>query len=244
MLWPASCLVCRRPLKEGVLCRRCLPEPLDLIRQPRCVVCFCPAVALDACQRCELCALFPPVFGRIRFLWHYRGNARDLITCMKYKPSLRLCRNAAQALAERIFELFPCPDWDMIVPLPASIQSERERCFNQCLVIARALCSRLGAQGHAGPETSALFHQGCRHAQASLAHNRRILNVKNAFRAEPSRVCGAHILLVDDVITTGATGATAAVCLLRAGAATVDLIALAKAGAWDECRHEIYQKIR
>ena len=243
-LWPAPCLVCGRPLKAGVLCRRCLPKAEDLFNQPRCALCFSAAANLDASQRCELCRMIPPVFNQIRYLWLYREDARDLIACMKYRPSPKLCKAAASMLAETLYAIYPFPDWDLIVPLPSSRRSERERCFNQCLVLARALQAKLSESHPTRLDTFALRHQGCKHAQASLDHSRRISNVKGAFCADPVKVRGARILLVDDVITSGATSATAAVALLEAGAAAVDLIALAKAAVWDQRRHDIYKGVR
>ncbi|NLF24880.1 MAG: ComF family protein [Deltaproteobacteria bacterium] len=180
----------------------------------------------------------------MRYLWLYKENARDLIACMKYRPSPQLCKIAASVLAEALDMLYPLPDWDLIVPLPSSRRSERKRCFNQCLVLARALQEKLSGSHPAKLDTSALRHLGCKHAQASLDHDRRISNVKGAFWADPIRVRGARILLVDDVITSGATSATATVALLKAGAVAVDLIALAKAHAWEERRYEIYKEIR
>jgi len=179
----------------------------------------------------------------MRFIWRYQGAAREFITSMKYRPSLKLCTLAAHELAQSVFELFPFPDWDIIVPLPSSSLSLKTRCFNQCLILARALHFVLKGRSPARLEPSALHHTGGRHPQASLAHNLRIHNVQGVFKAQAHKVRGAHVLLVDDVITTGATSAAAAAALIQAGAGPVDLIALARAQVWEEYRHEIYRRI-
>jgi len=243
VIWPPRCLVCGRPLGHGVLCLRCRPESEAESEIQRCFRCFSPAPDLDGGGICPACRLFPPPFDRLRHLWRYHGEARDLITIMKYRPSRALCLEIGRALAGAAPVLFGPPDWGAIVPVPASAASLRRRSFNQCLLFARAIRGALGS-GAPPVRLDALRHFGRRPSQASLSRSRRIVNIRGAFSAEKKAVSGLRLLLVDDVITTGATAASAAIALLEAGAAGVDLIAAARAAAWQQYRWAIYSGIR
>jgi predicted amidophosphoribosyltransferase len=171
-------------------------------------------------------------------LWSYTGNARDYITAMKYRPSVWLCRNAGQLLADYLVPLFVNCRWDMIVPIPSSINSLQDRGFNQCLIMARPVAKA----AHASISALTLRHAGCRAAQASLHTAKRIANVRRSFAAAQTAK-GKRILLLDDVITTGATSTSAGLALIKAGARSVDLLALARASTWEQHRQIIYRKM-
>lgn len=129
--------------------------------------------------------------------------------------------------------------WDAIVPMPASAHSRAVRGFNQCEVIAtqlRGAALRSPSTGSAPPlERMILRHHGGRPAQASLGLKQRMRNVRQLFSAGSGAV-GKRVLLVDDVITSGATVWAASVALLEAGAHSVELFTLARGAAWHESR--------
>jgi len=171
-------------------------------------------------------------------MWRYDGIARETLRIMKYRPSRRLCALTAARIAPTLPALFPTPDWDIIVPLPASRASLRTRGFNQCVIIGQA-----AARALARPLTlDALAHRGGSRAQASLPHAARIGNVARSFHAVAHRVAKRRVLLIDDVCTTGATSAAAGRVLLDAGAAAIDLFTLARAAAWEEYRDIIRRR--
>ena len=159
---------------------------------------------------------------------------------MKYRPSIKLCRWAGQQLAESLRELFGNTDWDLIVPIPSEPKSLRARGFNQCLLMAAECQVRL-SKTQMTP--FALLHQGYKHAQASLAPGRRLSNVRHAFLARPW-VAEKRILLVEDLVTTGATINCATWALLQAGAASVDVIALTRSHTNFEFRQELHQAFK
>lgn len=110
------------------------------------------------------------------------------------------------------------------VPIPLSAQRLRERGYNQALLLARAL---------AAPQIQPALLERVRHTQPQAGQHRaeRLRNLRGAFSVPPQRqsaIVGRHLLLVDDVITTGATVQAAAHALLQAGAASVRALALAR----------------
>ncbi len=240
LLFPHFCLVCGRRLGQSLLCSGCLPLQPVLDAPTRCTCCFSLTPDLDACGRCTLCRLYPLPFQRMRFLWSYEGQARDLISTIKYRPSFRLGKITAAHAATLFEPILHSGSWDLIVPTPTSRHSLWSRPFNLCLLLAKALQD--SSPGAGVVSDSALLHHGCRAPQASLRPRERLRNVRHSFSARAHEVEGKSILLVDDVITTGATSAAAARALLLAGAAEVDLIALARASTWEQYRMKLYQE--
>lgn len=203
----------------------------DLINyKERCKRCFSNLQGADFCAPCTF---FPPVFKQIRFIWDYQSKAREVISIMKYRPSLMLTRLASKILAQELAQLTNFCHWDLLVPVPSSSQSRKIREFNVCVVLAQTL----GLPFHTG----VLKHLGYKDVQASLTHAQRIKNIKHAFSADCELVSNKKILLLEDVITTGATSNAAATALLNAGAASVDLLALARAPVWSEFRFQIFK---
>jgi len=147
---------------------------------------------------------------------------------MKYHPSRRLCRYTGTCLAAMLPHWFDTYDWDLVIPIPSSISQLRQRTFNQCVLIARPIAHAL----HLPLPLFALSRTDRKAPQASLRHEQRPRNVLNAFTAAPRLVTGRRVLLVDDVITTGATTAAAITALAKAGAESVDVVAAARAPAW------------
>ncbi len=234
---PNQCLVCQKVMRGGVICYHCWPEH-NLGLSLRCRGCFSTAITLDSSSTCYGCRSFPPLFNELRFLWSYEAEVRPIITVMKYRPSEKIAHLLGAYLASKIDSLFRFIDWDIIIPMAATKQSLHERGFNQCQYLAQAVARKIGA-----PLSYALINRGTTHPQASLRNVARIGNVSSAFHAA-AEVSGKRVLLVEDVITTGATSTAATLALLKSGAASVDLLAIARANVWLEMRSEIYSRIR
>lgn len=199
-VFPDHCLSCGRPLDDGARhvcahCRAAISPCLRVIRLP--------ALSGDGrhVRREAIC------------LFEFSGPTRDLVHALKYggRPSVAdfLIREAAQELAACRPLLNTA-----VVPIPLHPVRERERGYNQAELLARGIASCVGGSVASG----ALLR--CRHtrAQARLSRPERAENVRGAFRARASRLAGRPVLLVDDVVTTGATMAAAAAALLDAGA--------------------------
>lgn len=239
VLFPRSCLVCQRPIRRESLCYRCKPclPTLEHILQARCHRCFSPLTSPNEKERpiCEPCLLFPSQPDSIRFVWDYSGLARDFIRSMKYRPSPRLARMGGHVLASCVEAMYHERDWDLCVPVPSSHSTFRKRLFHPCVEMANLI-----ARHHELPLKRALRHDPTRDPQASLQHEARLRRLRSLFSIpHGARLSGARILLVEDVITTGATISAATYALKRAGAARVDVLALARTRVWTRFRKRL-----
>ena len=235
ILLPASCLVCSRPLRSTKLCYRCRPMLPDLreILLHRCHRCFGPRTSSDL--TCDPCKLFPCLPDTIRFLWEYDGLPRDFIRTMKYRPSLQLLSIASSILSQSIPHLFPGLVWDMIIPIPSSGSTLRRRMLHPCSELARQI-----RRDHRISLASALIHDSHRLPQALLTHEDRLRKLFKLFDVKENvDLRGKKVLLIEDVITTGATVAAATHRLRRAGVSRVDVLALARTRVWSRFRQRL-----
>lgn len=171
--------------------------------------------------RCLSCRAEAPAYDGARSCVHYRGTARALVHLLKYEQ----VRTAAPWIAAALAAV-PLPDVDVIVPVPLGPGRRRRRGFNQSEAIARALARRRRLR--LAP-AAALARRRETAPQSGLDAEARRRNVEGAFRARGKEVAGRRILLVDDVLTTGATAGACATALKRAGAAAVHVLTYARA---------------
>lgn len=240
LLAPPRCLVCQARIARGTLCRYCFPSSDPPTNTAHCPICFGQLLQHPAASLCALCYRFPGPLSRQRYLWSYEGKARNLIVSMKYRPSLKLARFAGELLAARIAPLFDDDlDWDLIVPMPSSPGNYAHRLFNPAGVFAKSISKATGIP----PITSALRHTNRSKPQASQLDRQRIRNALKSLERGRANLSGASVLLVDDVVTTGATGAVAARLLIQQGASRVELLSLARAATWEQYRSRIHRQI-
>jgi ComF family protein len=226
LLFPERCPSCNSLTIHLGLCPRCSEAlyPTD----PACPVCALPGHATVTCSRCRL---RPPPWRAVRAPWRYGGELVAAIRRFKWgarhgagRPEL--ARPLGQLLAPALAGL----EVDVIVPVPLHAERIRERGFSQALALAVEV--RRMARLRASLEPSLLVRERKTQVQAGLGRAARERNVARAFvTPEPARVRGRRILLVDDVMTTGATAASCARALRAAGAAEVIVAALARAEA-------------
>lgn len=176
---------------------------------------------LDETGRCMLCRLGLRGFDAVYSYGSYEGTLRKLIHVFKYGGVRPLAgifgRLMAQALPREA-------GFDMVVPMPLHWFKQWQRGFNQ----AELLASEIGRKWNT-PVKRIVRRQRVTAPQAGLTNAKRRANVQGAFRiAGGRRLDGLRILLVDDVVTTGATASACARVLKRAGAAHVCLLALAR----------------
>lgn len=171
---------------------------------------------------CDQCRRHPLPL-RVRAAAIYGEPLRRAIHGLKYEGLFALAPPLASLMVEE------WPRWataaDLVVPVPLHPERERERGYNQTLLLAREFCRRLSLAS----DPAALQRVRYTRPQVELAIRERLYNVRGAFRADGSRVTGQRILLIDDVCTTGATLAAAAEALLDAGAQSVRAYVLARA---------------
>ncbi len=229
LVYPPSCLACREAVgAHGGLCASCW-SGMGFIERPYCERLGTPferdaatpgMISLEA-------AAHPPVFARARAVARYDSEAaRGLVSRLKFYDRLELAEPMGRWMARAGAELLA--DADLIAPTPLHRLRLASRRFNQSAALARVI-----SRESAVPlDTMALERVKQTSPQVGLSRSQRAANLAGAFRVEPearARIAGLKLVLVDDVLTTGATANAAARALLKAGATRVDLLVFAKA---------------
>jgi len=206
------------------VCGKCLAEPAPLIAEFFCIACRMPFVnrfPLDESGRCALCRLGLRGFDAVYSYGSYEGALRELVHLFKYSGMRPLARVFGPLLAQALPRE---TSFDLIVPMPLHWFKQWQRGFNQSDLLAREVGKKWGV-----PVRSVVRRRKATRSQAGLTNAKRRANVSGAFRIVRGRpLAGMRVLLVDDVVTTGATASACARVLKRAGAAHVALLALAR----------------
>jgi ComF family protein len=162
-------------------------------------------------------------FDRAYSFGSYDGSLRKLIHLFKYSGMKPLAKRLAGLLCRALPQEGALP-FDAVVPMPLHWRRRWKRGFNQSEVLARGVAKHCRV-----PMIDAVQRVRATAVQAGLTNSNRRKNVAGAFRvARKSRIAGKHILLIDDVMTTGSTAAACASVMKRAGARSVTLLTLAR----------------
>lgn len=227
-LLPPQCLACPAPVDEpGSLCAACFAR-FTFITRPYCQVCSLPfeSAVVDDDLICGACMTDRPAFQRARAVFVYKDAARDLVLKLKHADRTDAAVHLAQWMRRAGAEVLS--DADCIVPVPLHWRRLWWRTYNQAALLANAL-GRL-TQKEVLPD--ALRRTRATPSQGRLDRAQRRRNVAGAFTAAPrAALAGKAVLLIDDVMTTTATADACARALLRAGAARVDVLVLARVPA-------------
>ncbi len=182
---------------------------------------FANAFPLDDDGRCALCRSGATGFDAAYSFGAYEGHLRQLIHVFKYER----VRTLARPLAEYLAAAYPREQrFGALVPMPLHWRRYWSRGFNQSALLARELGRRLGI-----PVAPLVRRRRCTEPQAGLTNSRRRLNVAGAFAARGGAARFGRLLLIDDVLTTGATASACARALKRGGAGYVAVLTLARA---------------
>jgi ComF family protein len=229
LLFVRTCLSCAATLPEDVesnaLCADCLAE-VPPINWPICSRCAAELPAypgsMPTCYRCETDKLrFDATFS----MGHYEGWLKESILRMKTDRHEQWGQVFAELICERYGDELRALNADAIVPIPSSTWNQFTRRTNGPTVLARAIGQRLNI-----PVMSRLLSRSNQLVpQRELSRAGRFRNVRGGYRMRSGyRLDSPNILLVDDVLTTGATCSEAARILKRAGAARVSVVIVAR----------------
>jgi len=225
---PPTCVSCGEPVTvQGHLCVDCF-RLTGFITEPCCARCgvpFASAAQGGPDRLCQSCRDAPPAFERARAALRYDGQSRKLLLPFKHADRTEIARTLVPQMARAGAMLLR--QADVLVPVPLHRRRLFLRRYNQAAILARGLARVV--RKPALPD--ALVR---RRATASLGAKsaiERASEVADAFAVRASRVVrlvGRRVLLIDDVMTSGATANACALALLAAGAAAVDVLVAAR----------------
>ena len=223
---PPHCGACDAPVDvPGRLCAECWSK-VGFITAPYCACCGTPfEIAAEPGARCAACLRTPPRYRRARAAMLYRNVGRDLILALKMADRTWIAPALGSWMARAGAELLA--DADLIAPVPLHRWRLLSRRFNQSALLAAEVSRNSGTEC----TPNLLVRARATKSQARLSANERRKNVQGAFRLRKRHaklVQGKSILLIDDVITTGATAEACVRALLQGGAQNVDVLTLAR----------------
>ncbi len=224
VLLPPQCLGCRRLVdRPGQLCPDCWGR-IRFIAPPFCACCGLPFGRDEgAGTLCPSCIAEPPLFEHARSVFVYDEHSRDLVLSFKHADRTERSVPYGRWLARAAIDL--TADCDLVVPVPLHRWRLWRRRYNQSALLALAVARETGRPA----AVDLLIRPRATPTQGGLGREARRRNVAGAIALRPGRtVTGLRILLIDDVFTTGATVTACARVLLRAGAARVDVLTLAR----------------
>jgi len=235
-LLPPRCLACGVGLgsrmgagAEGALCAACWSE-IEFIDGPACATCGLPfAFDEGAGALCAGCIQQAPAYRRHRSVMRYGAASRALVLGFKHGDRTASAPTFGAWLKRAGAGMIE--DATLIIPVPLHRRRLFTRRYNQSALLARGLFKALGPDSRAVVAPGLLRRVRHTASQGNLSRSARQRNVSGAFKvsADDARhLKDAHVLLIDDVMTTGATVEACAKSLLRAGAASVDVLTLAR----------------
>lgn len=230
LFFPDHCQICQaQPANRelGYVCHVCRGSinGLEPLGKPFCDRCGLPfPISHDVVFECADCVAEPPAFRHARAGVKFKGVAREAALRYKYHHELFFELFLAELLGLAATWL-NTGDYDAIIPIPLHRSKRRLRGFNQAARLARRLSSATTIPAR----ENWLWRIRETETQTRLTRGERASNVKGAFACnDKAQLKGARVLLVDDVLTTGATAGACAATLLSGGAASVDVCAVAR----------------
>lgn len=226
IVFPPTCLACEVLVRrQGGLCPSCWPR-LDFIDEPLCAISGAPfAHAAHQGMIAPDVEAAPPVYSRARSAVLFNNVARLLAHRLKYSDRADLALPMAGWMVRAGADLLA--ECDIVVAVPLHRWRLVSRRYNQSAELARAV-ARLGKKPHGA---NLLVRHKATRQQVGLSEKARQRNVQGAFSVRVERqadIAGRKVLLIDDVLTTGATVSAATRALKRAGAAQVSVLTFAR----------------
>ncbi len=221
LIYPPRCLLCCAPGETRDLCPACLADLPYNLHHCRCCALSLP-VDTPKTALCGECQKSPPLFDRCHAPFIYGHPVNHMISGLKFRDKLLYGRLLADLLGESIAQQ-PMERPELLIPVPLHRERLRSRGYNQAVELGRPLARRFSIP---------LDLHSCRRIKATppqsdLAQKERRKNLRNAFSVN-HKIQARHVVLVDDVVTTGSTVSELAKTLKRAGVERVDVWALAR----------------
>lgn len=212
-----TCNACGDEIFSGYFCSRC-QEKIKYIGENSCS--HCGRVTPYPINFCDSCIEKNVFFDRALSVFDYQPPISDLIQNFKYKNK----RYFATYFAEELYLLCKAKnlDFDIITFVPMHEERQKERGYNQAEILANKLSLKLGASVCNCIKKTKLTER-----QATLSLNERLKNLSSSFKVDKGVVKDKKVLLVDDVLTTGATAETLSKLLKKAGAKKVTVLTIA-----------------
>ena len=233
-IYPPMCVICRKSIDEaGHLCPECWAQ-VHFLDGPICEQCGVPFEhpMFDGAL-CASCHASPPAYQRARATFIYNDASKALILALKHGDRTDLVPILGNWLARKVANLADTNS--LLVPVPLHWRRRVARQFNPSAELARSLHKATGID----LSLLALERLVNTPSQGALNRTARQRNVAGVFRVRPAakrEIEGRHVILVDDVLTTGATANACARTLLRAGADHVDVLTLARVALPNQVR--------
>ncbi len=225
-LLPPRCTGCSvKVANHGFLCSECW-QNLQPLSAPFCTCCALPfEFEADDESLCASCIASPPDFDWARAAVLYENLGRSLVLQLKHSGTSAVVPVMAQMMATALMGSV----YDVIVPVPLHKSRFVQRRFNQSILLAKGLAKHTGKP----IEAFVLEKKRATESQGGLNRKERFRNVGGVFKISPEKrttIEGKRALLVDDVLTTGATASSCAKALKKAGALEVGVVAFARVG--------------
>lgn len=213
-----------RPSDKG-FCPAC-SETIEPIVDPQCLVCGIPFPSGGISHLCGGCLDELPNYDIARSVFEYGGAVRDAVKRLKYRGEVSVGRSFGRLIFELAAGSSRIKEAEVLAPVPLHPARLRERTFNQCTLMGREFAKLSGIRMDAGH----FVRIKPTRPQAGLSRAERADNVRGAFAALPGHgFRDKTVLLVDDVMTTGATVNECARTLKRAGVAKVFVMTACRA---------------
>lgn len=226
---PICCVVCERLIphgEKGIVCGHCWTLALEL-PHPRCERCGHPLGR----YACQWCAYLPPFVRAARsYCWVSPGTGGQIIHALKYSGWREVGPSVAQRLARLTWPRDVVEERTAVVPVPLARSRVRERGYNQSAVIG----AELARVWRVPMWDDVLMRTRATRTQTELTPGERLSNVAGAFRVRENaraKLRGGHVVLVDDIVTTGATLTACAAALFDAGSRIISYVTFGRAAA-------------
>ena len=227
LIYPRACVGCgrARPQTSSHLCWDCRAD-IHFIQPPYCAICGNPVPGhIDHDYVCSLCTTERPHYDCARASARHEGPLRKMLMAFKYESALWLAGDIVDLLEATVHTHFPVEDIDAVACVPLHGARKRSRGYNQAEILGRSIARRIGK-----PVLSRCVKRiRPTESQTHLTARQRTDNVKGAFATRWAHwIDTRRILLVDDVMTTGATASECALALKQGGARSVNVLTVVR----------------